>query len=266
MVSLGNFLKTIVRHRSTIRALTLREMQSRYVGSVAGVLWSVFHPLMTILVYWFVFSVGFRVAPAGGVPYIVVFLCGFLPWSLFAESVTAGTASIRSHTDLVTKTVFPAEILPVVPLMVGLITHTVMLLLFLAVLFFSDISLSVYSFQSLYYLFALSVFSLGLGWLLSAINVFYKDVEQTLNVALNLWFWLTPVVWLPEMIPAKYHFFLKINPLYYIAEGYKSSFLYPIPFWHRPLECIQFWAMTVTVFLLGALIFQRLRPEFAEAL
>jgi lipopolysaccharide transport system permease protein/teichoic acid transport system permease protein len=249
-----------------IWAMSIREIQSRYVGTIGGMLWSILNPLMMILVFWFVFSVGFRVKPAGGIPFIVVYLCGIIPWSMFAEALTTSTSSIKANANLVTKTVFPTEILPIVNIIASLITHLIMLVILIIVMIFNKIPFSFYNFQFIYYLFGLIIFSLGFGWFLSSINVFYKDVGQILGVTLNMWFWLTPIVWLPEMLPVKYQFFLKLNPMFYIVDGYKSSFIYRFPVWHNYKEGIYFWVICFMVFIIGAVTFKKLKSEFAEVL
>jgi len=249
-----------------IKAMALREIQSRYIGTLGGLVWSIIQPLMLILVYWFVFSVGFKVQPAGGIPFIVVFLCGLIPWSMFSEALTTSTSAINANSHLVTKTVFPTEILPVVYIVASLITHTIMLGIFMIVMLFNKIPLSFYNFYFLYYLFALSIFSLGLGWFLSAVNVFYKDVGQTLSVVLNMWFWFTPIVWLMDITPVKFQYIIKLNPMFYIVDGYKSSFIYHSPLWHNPKEAVYFWVVCALVFIAGALTFRKLKTDFAEVL
>jgi ABC-type polysaccharide/polyol phosphate export permease len=246
--------------------MSMREIQSRYAGTIGGLLWSIINPLMLILVYWFVFSVGFKVQPAGGMPFIVVFLCGLIPWSMFAEALTTSTGAINANAHLVTKTIFPTEILPVVYLVASLITHFVMLSMFILVMLFNKIPFSFYNLQFLYYLYALLVFSIGLGWFFSSVNVFYKDMGQILSVILNVWFWATPIVWLMDIMPDKYQYVIKLNPMYYIVDGYKSSFIYHSPIWHNPWEGVYFWIVCAIVFTIGALTFKKLKPEFAEVL
>jgi len=141
-----------------------------------------------------------------------------------------------------------------------------MLGIFIVVMFFNKIPFSFYNFQFLYYLFGLSIFSLGLGWFLSAVNVFYKDVGQTLGVVLNVWFWFTPIVWFRDIIPVKFQYIVKLNPMSYIVDGYKSSFIYHSSVWHNSKEAIYFWTICSLVFIVGALTFRKLKPEFAEVI
>jgi ABC-type polysaccharide/polyol phosphate export permease len=249
-----------------IRSMSIREIQSRYIGTLGGVAWSVIQPLMTILVYWFVFSVGFKVKPAGNKPFIVVFLCGMIPWMMFNEVIFSSANAILANPHLVKKTVFPTEILPFIYLFASLITHSIVLIIFIVVMVLNKMPFSLYNLQFLYYLFALSIFSLGLGWFLSAINVFVKDTLQILSVVVNMWFWLTPIVWNLEMLPVKYRYIVKLNPFYYIVEGYKSSFVYNLPFWHNWRLGLYFWFFCLAVLVIGASTFRKLKQEFAEIL
>lgn len=265
-VSLGRFLRNIYNYRSIIKAMALRDVQTRYMGTLGGFLWFIIQPLSIVLVYWFVFSVGFKVRPAGGIPFVVVFLCGLVPWSLFAEALNTSTAAINANVHLVTKTVFPTEILPVVSLLSSLFTHVLMMILFVIVMMINGVPFSLYNLQVFYYLFALSALCLGFGWLLSAINVFCKDVGQALGVVLNLWFWATPIAWFQEILPERYLWILKFNPMYYIVDGYRASFLHLSPIWHNPRQCVYFWIMCALVFIAGAVTFKKLKPDFAEVL
>ena len=266
-VRLFAFLKRLYTHRSMIFVMAMRELRSRYIGTLGGgALWSIIHPLMIVGVYWFVFSVGFKVKPAGDMPFIVVFLCGLIPWSMFSEAVTTSTNSVTSNANLVTRTVFPTEILPVVSLFVSMITHGVLLVILMIVLLVNGIFPSVYNLQFLYYMFAVSVLSLGLGWFLASANVFCRDIGQALAVIINVWFWSTPIVWGIEMIPSRYQFIIKINPLYYIVDGYRASFIYHRPLWQDYHLGILYWAVCLLIFIFGASVFRRLKPEFAEVL
>ena len=249
-----------------IRAMALQEIKKKYAGTLGGFVWSVVHPLILILVFWFVFSLGFKIQIKGNIPFIALFCCGLIPWITFSESLMANTNAIIGNPHLSTKTVFPTEILPVVNIAANLITHVIMLVILLAVLLFNNISLSIWNIQFIYYLFAMLTFSLGLSWFFAAVNVFFRDLGQILSVVLNIWFWITPIVWHIDILPSRYHFFIKLNPLYYIVAGYKSSFLYHVPFWQHYSIGIYFWVICLFSFGFGGIVFKKLKPEFAEIL
>ena len=128
------------------------------------------------------------------------------------------------------------------------------------------VSFSVYNIQFLYYLTAMSVFCVGLGWAVSALNVFYRDVAQILGVLLNMWFWLTPVVWPISILPERYVFYIKLNPMYYIVDGYRASFIYHSGFWVNWRMGLYYWSLALAVLAIGGLLFRRLKPDFAEVI
>lgn len=132
--------------------MAVQEIRNRYAGTLAGSVWSIINPLMIIFIYWFVFSVGFKVRLAGTAPFIVVFLCGLIPWMMFNETLTTSANIVAGNAHLIKKTVFPAEILPVISLVASSISHGIMLIILMVLLLLNKISLSLYNIQFLYYL------------------------------------------------------------------------------------------------------------------
>jgi len=266
MTTIFNNFQIIILNRHLVRAMAIREIRNRFAGTAGGFAWSVANPLAILLVYWFVFSVGFRVQDVGNIPFVVMFAAGLIPWTIFSESLMRSTTAITDNRHLATKTVFPTEILPVVHMASGLLTHCIMLLILLVLIVIYRLPILISWLQVLYYLAALMTFCLGLSWLLSALNVFLRDVREVLTVLLNLWFWMTPIVWDISMIPEKFLFLFKLNPMYYVINGYKESFLYGTPLWQDPGMTLYFWGICIVMLLTGALAFKNLKPVFAEAL
>lgn len=263
---INQYIRLLYSYRFIISSMALQEIKRRYAGTLGGFVWAIIHPLMMIIVYWFVFSVGFKVQPMGNVPFIVVFCCGMIPWMTFSESVTMSANSIIATPHLVSKTVFPVGILPLIQVLTGMISHGLMLLILVVLLFFNNISLSLWNLQIFYYIFALCLFSLGLGWFVAAVNVFYRDLAQLLTVIMNIWFWSLPIVWPLVMVPEKYQFIIKLNPMYYITEGYKKTFITHTPFWSDAFLGAYFWVVCIITLVAGALIFLKLKSEFAEVI
>ena len=173
---------------------------------------------------------------------------------------------IIGKANLIKKTIFPSQILPVVKLTSSLIAHSIFIVVLLGLILFNRVPLTPYYLQFIYYLFCLSVLGLGLGWAVSALNVFMRDVGQIVGVVLQIGFWATPILWDIRMMPPKIQYIFKLNPMYYIIQGYRDSFIYAVPFWHHPLQTIYFWVTAGFLFLIGAIIFQRLKPQFADVL
>jgi ABC-type polysaccharide/polyol phosphate export permease len=261
------FLSKLYNYRGVIWAMAVRDLAARYVGSFGGILWSVVHPLATVIIYWFVFSVGFRARGPAGMPFVLYFVSGLVPWLLFSEVLNSSINAVTANAQLVKKTVFPSEILPLVHLTSASFTHLVLLavLCFLAWHYGYGPTLS--TIYVVYYYTALGCFLLGLSWLLGALQVFHRDLGQGMTVVLNLWFWLTPIVWSTEIIPAQFMNAIQYNPIFYVVEGYRSSLTAGSPLlWLDWRKALRFWAVTGPVFLIGAYVFRRLKPDFADVL
>ncbi len=130
----------------------------------------------------------------------------------------------------------------------------------------NHIPFNLYWFQMIYYLVCTLVLALGLGWAFSALNVFIRDVEQITNMGLQIGFWATPIFWDMNMMPSDIQSLLKLNPLFYIVQGYRDSFIYHIPFWQHPGLTLYFWVVTLALLLFGIFVFTKLKPQFADVL
>lgn len=266
ILSFYYFARRIYACRLIIAAMAKADIKARYVETLGGTLWAALNPVIVIVTYWVVFDLGFKVAPTNGTPFIATFVCAMTAWTTFSEVLNTSVNAVTSSAYLVRKIAFPTEVLPVVKIIASLATHVYMLIMIVAVIAYHGLPWSFFFLQFLYYLAALVIFALGLGWLLSALNVFYRDVAQIVTAILGVWFWLTPVVWPLDMVPPQYRSYLLLNPMYYIVEGYRQSFLSFVPFWHDWKGAAVFWATALAVCLLGAYVFRRLKPEFADVL
>ncbi len=260
------FVKLMITQRYLIFSMVKRDLETQYVGSLLGFIWTIVHPMVMVFIYWVVFSVGFKVQPANGVPFVVWLTAGMAAWQVFAEAVSGSAGSITANAHLIKKTVFPSQVLPVVKILLAVATHGIFLLVLVGLLFFQKIPPNVYWLQFLYYLFCSCALALGIGWAVSALNVFVKDVAQIVAVVLQLGFWATPIFWDISMMPAEIQRIVLLNPMFYVVTGYRQSFLYSFPFWHQPWQALYFWVVTLALFLVGGLIFKKLKPHFADVL
>lgn len=261
-----DLFRNIVRYRSMIRALSLRDLQIRYAGTLGGTLWAFAHPIAIVCIFYFVFAIGFGAQGPAGSPFILWFVCGLAPWFFFAETLSAITNSITNNGHLVTKTVFPTEILPLVHLISGLFPHAIFLLVLCGMLIFFKIPFSLDRLGVVYFLICNCLFLLGLGWLLSALQVFYRDIGQALVIILTMWFWITPIVWPLHIMPLEYQGLMFYNPAYYIIEGYRGMLASEMVVWPSALATAYFWSVTILFFILGNYVFDRLKPEFADVI
>ena len=259
-------LRDVRRNRAMIQALAMRDLQSRYIGTLGGMLWALAHPLAIVVVFYFVFAVGFRAQAPVNTPFILWFVCGLVPWFFFSEVLGSITHSVTNNAHLVKKTVFPTEVLPLVHLLSGLIPHAIFLGVLAVVMALYQVPLVPERLLFVYYLLCTCVLLLGLGWLLSALQVFYRDIGQALTILLNLWFWSTPIVWSPQIMPPAIAEWLVYNPMNYVVQGYRSALIFPTVTWPPLEQTLVFWSFALVLLVLGAFVFRRLKAEFVDVL
>ena len=264
--ALKALLAAILQNRKLLWQMTKRDFKQRYLGSYLGILWAFIQPTITILIFWFVFQIGFKAMPVDNFPFILWLVCGMFPWFFFSESIQSAATSILESSYLVKKIVFRVELLPIVKIVSALIVH----LFFVMVLFLMfaayGYSVSIYNLQIVYYFFAMFCLSLGISWLTSSLTVFLRDVGQFVAMIMQFGFWATPIFWSLKIIPPEYETLFKINPAYYFIEGYRQSFIYHEWFWEHYNLTTYFWAVTLLIMFVGAICFKKLRPHFADVL
>lgn len=261
-----SFLKIIRQQRHLIFTMAVREVKSQYVGSSLGFLWTIIQPIVMITVFWFVFSIGFKARPMNDVPFVVWLTAGLAPWYFFSEIVSGSTGMVIAHGHLVKRTIFHPHILPVVKVLAAFVTHCVFLCVLLLLIIFQNQPFLFSFLQIIYYSFCLVVLALGISWFTSALNVFLRDVGQFVSVCLQVGFWVTPIFWDIQMMPARVQWFLKLNPVYYIIQGYRDSLIGGVFFWKHGTYSIYFWFIALSAFVLGAVFFRRLNPQFSDVL
>lgn len=262
-----SFLRTLYNNRYMIKSFAFADLKKRYTGSFGGIIWSVVHPLAMIFTYYFIFSYVFGMkvrADYGTQSYALWLIGGLIPWFFFSETVSRSTGALQENQALVTKTLFPSEIIPICLLLSSTINHLIGLaILFVFAVVISGGITTMSAFVFIYF-FLMALMVLGFSWALSSLNVFIRDVGQLVGIALNLWFYYTPIFYPISVIPEKYRLILKLNPMYHVVEGYRNSLIvgrYPEPY-HLAYLAI----CSITIFGLGGLLYKRLKPAFADVL
>lgn len=262
--------RDIYQSRKMIYKLAKNDFKKKFAGSYLGVVWAFIQPVVTILVYWFVFQVGFR-ADQGSlpVPFLLYLVAGIVPWFFFQDALNGGTNALIDYNYLVKKVVFNISVLPVVKLISALFVHLffVCFIIFLYCLYGHLPDL--YYLQLLYYSLGLSLLTLGLCYATSAVVVFFRDLSQIITIGLQVGIWMTPIMWIAEDMLAAYpviYKVLKLNPVYYVVTGYRDAFIYKNWFWERPLWTLYFWCFTIGAFCFGSWVFKRLKVHFADVI
>lgn len=261
-----DFILSGFKDRKLLTKLAVNDFKVRYAGSYLGAIWAFIHPVITILVYWFVFQIGFKSAPVGDIPFILWLICGIIPWFFFSEVLNCSTNSLIEYNYLVKKMAFNINVLPMVKIISSLFVHLFFVMFIFIMFKLYGYSISIFNIQVFYYTFAMSVFLIGLSWLTSTLAVFVKDTSQIINIILQFGFWLTPIFWSYTTLPEKYLFIFKFNPMFYIIQGYRDSFIDNVWFWQRSKITLYYWGITFVVFMIGSIIFKRLKPHFSDVL
>jgi ABC-type polysaccharide/polyol phosphate export permease len=264
-----SLLKDIYNQRHIISNLVLQDFRNRCLGSALGFVWTFVEQLVTVIIFWFVISIVFGAREINGMPFLPWFICGMAAWSFFSESLTLTTSVYHEYSFLVKKVNFQLSVLPLVKILSSLYVHLIFLAAVLVVLFLMQVPFSVYFFQLVYYIFALIVFLQAISWITASLFCFIRDLAYVVGILLQFGFWLTPVFWDPAMLPERFQqwtWLIKLNPVYYIVDGYRQSLVFNQPFWQDWQWTVYFWAVTLLLFFTGAVVFKKLKPQFADVL
>jgi ABC-type polysaccharide/polyol phosphate export permease len=256
-----------VERRSLLFQLVRRDFEQRFIGSAIGWIWGVIHPLVLLVSWWYVFSVclGQKLPPGEVTQNYPLFLfAGMLPWLLFSDTVQRSSSSLLDQANLITKTVFPAEIVPVSVFLSALVSHLLALALMVAVVGVWENQISLFLLLLPVYMFAIGLFTVGLGWIVASLQVFLRDTAQVLSVILTLWFWLTPIMITEQKIPERLRFVKAINPMYYGVRAYRQILLTSrIP---DASDLVLLFLYGAGAFLVGGLFFRYMKRGFADVL
>ncbi|MDR5588260.1 ABC transporter permease [Clostridium aquiflavi] len=262
-----SLISEINNNRTLIWNLSKNDFKTKYAGSYLGITWAFVQPIVTILVYWFVFQFGLKAgSPMENVPFIVWFVSGVIPWFFFQEALLNSTNCMIEYSYLVKKVVFKISILPIVKIISALFVHLVFLGFLFIVAGIYKFYPTQYSIQLIYYSFCTFCLTLALSYATSAMIIFFKDLGQLINIFLQVGMWMTPIMWSYTIIPAKLQWIVKLNPMYYIVEGYRDTFINKVWFFERYFQTVNFWSVTLLLFVIGAVIFKKLKPHFADVL
>ncbi len=255
-----------LRHRAIVRGFIGKEIGGRYAGSYAGMLWIIVEPLATIFVFSLVFTYVFRVSlnleTDGTASFTVFFLAGYFPWLMLSDALSRGAGSIVGNSTLVTKVIFPVDLLPLSAVLSSFLTHGVGFCLYLFYLaLIGKLSASWLMLPVLLFLHGL--FCCGLSFLISALVVFIRDVQQALNLLLMVWFYASPVLYPLNFVPEPVRQWIWLNPMSSLIVPFREALLRGTVPWKFVMgfACVAFVS-----YALGTWFFMRSRRAFADVL
>jgi lipopolysaccharide transport system permease protein len=262
-----HFLRNLIERRTLLFQLVRRDFEQRFVGSVGGWLWGIIHPLVLLVSWVYVFVIVLKqTLPPGEITrnYPLFIFSGMLPWMLFSETVQRSAGSLLDHANLITKSMFPAEIVPLSVFLSNLASHFLALALMIAATLYWTRALGWAVLLLPVYIFLIGLFAVGLGWIAAGLHVFLRDTAQIVSVVLTFWFWLTPIMVPARIVPERYRYLLRLNPMYYAVELYRQAFFTSsLPQW-RDVGALA--VSGVAMFVAGGLFFRYLKKGFADVL
>ena len=251
------------RHWDLVVSFAQRDIKARYKQSVLGVAWALLQPLSMMVVFTLVFSL-FAKVPSDGIPYPVFAYSALIFWTFFANAITSGTGALVSNAPLIRKIYFPRDTLLIAVLLAGLLDLGVASLLFVGLLFYYKISLSLAALWVIPLLLLQIVLTFGVISLTSATHVNFRDIGHGLPLVVQLWMFATPVAYPISVIPGWLHPFYLLNPMAPIIDGYRRAFILgaapDLPSLGSSL------AITVIVTGLALSIFKRAERTFADVI
>jgi ABC-type polysaccharide/polyol phosphate export permease len=260
------FLHNLVERRSLLFQLVRRDFEQRFVGSAMGWIWGLIHPLVLLTSWTFVFQVVLKQPSPVDAPYPLFLFAGMLPWLLFSETVQRSASSLLDQSNLITKTVFPSELIPVSVFFSALVSHALALALMVAATGVVLNRVSIFVVLLPVFVFLIGLLGVGLGWIVASLHVFLRDTAQALSVVFTFWFWLTPIFISEDGFPNRLwaRYLLGANPITYMVRAYRAVLIegsYP-----NPSDLGIAFLVGAGMFVVGGLFFRHMKRGFADVL
>ncbi|SEO24607.1 teichoic acid transport system permease protein [Amphibacillus marinus] len=258
-----------------IRRLSFYELKSANNNNYLGIAWEFLNPLIQILIYWFVFGYGIReradiqISDGRFVAFLPWMITGFILWLLFYQSTILGSKSIFVRLKMLSKMNFPMSIIPNIVMFSQLYIHFFMISLAVIVLFIFGYGLTIYFIQIFYFLFSTLVFSYAFALITSTLSTIIRDVHMFLNASLRLLLYVSPILWdlSGSDLSPWIHQIMRLNPLFYLIEGYRASFFGTSWYLIENMEyTIYFWGLTIIILFIGSKIHIKFRRHLVDFL
>lgn len=246
-------------YREFLKSNVKKDIRGKYKGSFLGILWSFINPLLSVLVYAIVFPYIMRIKIEN---YLIYLITGIIPWTFFTSSINMGIISILSNADIIKKVYFPRIILPISTVTSCLVNFLISCIIILIFCIGSGLGISI----NLLWLPLIAIIQyimlLGFTFILSAIEMYMRDIEHIVNFILSMTFYVTPILYTPDIFPKNLSWVLKLNPMAYLVNSYRNIFFYKNMPNIKELGIVSIFS--IILFLIGYIIFEKLQKGFAE--
>lgn len=252
-------VNNLYNYRELLKSNVKKEIRGKYKGSFLGILWSFINPLLQTIVYTIVFS---TIMPNRMDNYLIYVVTGIIPWNFFLTSMIQGMTTVKANAGIIKKVYFPREILPISVVLSGLVNFFISCAIILLFCICSGIGISWHIILVPFIAVLQFLFTLGLVFALSAINVYIQDTEYIVQFILNMAFYATPILYLPSELPTLFQQILNLNPMTHIMVAYRDLFMYHILPGAKTMMILTIISILICFF--GYKIFKKLERKFAE--
>jgi lipopolysaccharide transport system permease protein len=253
-------LRELWAYRELLLVLTIRDIKVRYKQTVLGAAWAILQPFMTMVVFTIFFG---RLAnmPSDGFPYPVFIYSALVPWTFFANAITSSSNSLVGSAHLISKVYFPRLIIPLSAIGVGIVDFAVASSILLGMMIYYGVGWSLNLIMAPVLLLAIMFTALGVGTCLSALTVSYRDFRYVVPFMVQLWMFVTPVIYPASLIPAQWRWLFQLNPMSGLIEGFRAVFLgQSLNFFALAISA----SVAITLFFIGVMLFERFERRFAD--
>jgi len=254
-----SIIKELIQYREFLKSNIKKEIRGKYKGSFLGVIWSFLNPLLSVLVYAIIFPYIMRMEMDN---YLIYLITGVLPWTFFTIAINSAMISVLVNANIIKKVYFPRIILPIASVTSALINFLISCLIILVFVIFSGIGISINLIYLPIIIIVQYVMLLGITFILSAIDLYFRDIENIMLFCLNMLFYATPILYTPDIFPDKFSFIIKLNPMAYVINAYRDVFYYKtMP---NLLDLGIVGVFSIILLVIGYMIFNKLQKGFAE--
>lgn len=252
-------IQDLKNYREFLKSNVKKDIRGKYKGSFLGVLWSFINPLLSVLVYVIVFPYIMRIKVEN---YLIYLITGIIPWTFFTSSINMGMISVLSNADIIKKVYFPRIILPISSVTSCLVNFLISCAIILLFCIGSGLGISIQLLWLPLIAIIQYIMLLGFTFILSAIEMYMRDIEHIINFILSMAFYVTPILYTPDIFPDNLVWVLKLNPMAYLVNAYRCIFFYQkIP---NFLELGIVSVFSIVIFAIGYFVFEKLQKGFAE--
>lgn len=255
--------RKLFSYRRLLYVLTIRDIRVRYKQSILGIAWAVIQPLALMLMFTLIFSVLLKV-PSDGLPYPVFSYSALLPWTFFAASLNRAIPSLETNASLIKKIYFPREFFPISSVLGSFVDLMIGAVIFLGMMFYYDVPFTVNLLFVVPIIMIQIVFTLGICFFASALNVYYRDVRSALPLLIQMWMYASPIIYPVSLVPIRLRTFYMLNPMAGIMDSYRNVLVKGIS---PDLFYLGIAAGgSVVLFILGYWYFKRIEMTFADVI